>query len=1058
MPIRSSFAKSAEHKSRPFLRTLLNTLFSPSVPHTTDTPETVEFNHSSTQNVQELPTERKVDDTVSSTMALEERSGRLEQHESLPGVSPVEHNPTPTSETTLSEAEQQAVVASSPDKVEQERSPSETVLGEQQEPVLEVITDETEQDKPVASDLTDKVEQSEQTEQADEAEVAEQEFPSAPPPDEAELHKSADGDTLTRPTPDEAEQYQAPDEGTLTEPTPDEAEQHKVMDDGALTEPPPNKAEQHQVPDGDALTESEAHKLSLEEDVAKSKSKASLSEEEQDQLEGTQTQVEQDQLESEQAQVDSIHDPDSDTPLPILSLPASQSDQHNQYIYYKSRRARLARRVRRQPTAQKAGALLLLALLLGSCILPLAILLSYGIRLYTAYDFLNTHARSGVQHLLDVQASFKQDSHKTKKDPNALMLDPAKLASADKSLAAARVDFVQVQTYIQRTDLLQTINQSFPQARPYFTTADGACQIAVDATSIGQHLLAAARELAPRLRGSLLSESAEPLLLSSDLPLLRTTLQRIQPIIGDIQARSSTLSLNLLPISASQRALLQKALPLVPQVMNYLNMGQNFLDIGAWLLGVQQPRTFLVETMDRGEIRGTGGFNGQYGELHINGGRIAPFSLTNVALLEYAANSPSYGQQAPEAYRSWWPFANWGLRDANLSADFPTTAALVMDRYQAEVGTSVDGVIMFTPTLIEQVLQVTGPLSIPSYQETITAQNLEDKLHYYQLNHDAIRKVKEKEHIDDDEQARKFFTSLVSHALMDRVRQSSPNELLSLGPLLLQDLQTRDLQMYFKQSQLEEQLSQYNLAGKLDRSTTRDGLYIVQMNVGVNKAAQYVQNTIQDTVTLDTTGDVNHNLQMHFVYDQKGPVYGYDTYRDYVRVYVPANATFRSGDGFDQGPYHPLCGGPLGPCPETNVYPQNQLTCPPGQYAAGLSDAYLHDPYSASDHPLDEIGPPTNFVSDEPGRAMFAGYVVIPKNCSLTLTLSWSVPAQSQQPYTLLVQRQAGTYPTLNLNVVPTASTCSYGSQTGFNGVMQRDLTFTLQADHKSVCTLQHKT
>jgi hypothetical protein len=448
--------------------------------------------------------------------------------------------------------------------------------------------------------------------------------------------------------------------------------------------------------------------------------------------------------------------------------------------------------------------------------------------------------------------------------------------------------------------------------------------------------------------------------------------------------------------------------------------------------------------MDRAEIRATGGFTGQYGELTLKQGRIEPFSMRNIALLEYADNSYNVGQDAPPAYRSWWPFANWGLRDSNLSADFPTSAKIAIDLYKKEAGRSVDGVVMLTPFAIEDVLRIVGPLHIPTYNETITAQNLEDRLHYYQLG-PGIAKQKEVTHLTNDDQARKQFTSELAHVLMDTVRHVPPETLLQIGRQLLYDLKTRDLQVYVQNAQIEDLLIHYGYASLLDRSTSNDGLYIVQSNVSASKASQYVRTIVNDTVKLDQYGGVTHSLKMQLIYNQIGPVYGLDTYRDYIRFYVPTGAVLRDGNGFDNG--QPLCGGPLGPCASDNVYPHGELVCPSGQYDAGYAASMLNDPYTEQDHPLDSVGKPTNLQSDESGRAMFGGYVVIPKNCTATVTLSWSVPPiTSMEGYQLLIQRQAGTFPEYHLTVSsPAIKHCNLATLR-VNQTLQEDLFISLKS------------
>nr|MBA2395644.1 DUF4012 domain-containing protein [Ktedonobacteraceae bacterium] len=483
-----------------------------------------------------------------------------------------------------------------------------------------------------------------------------------------------------------------------------------------------------------------------------------------------------------------------------------------------------------------------------------------------------------------------------------------------------------------------------------------------------------------------------------------------------------------------------------------------------WLLGVDQPRVFLVQTMDRAELRPSGGFTGQYGELSITSGRVGPFSLHDISGVEYTDNSPTVGQLAPTAYRSWWPFENWGLRDSNLSADFPTTAHIAIAEYKHEVKRNVDGVVTFTPFFIEHILQAIGPIKIPKYNETITAENLEQKLHYYQLDNAGIRRIEIIEHVTaNNPNIRKLFTSQVASVLMDRLRHVTPAELLSLGVQVLHDLKTKDLQIYMTNPQIESLLEEYNDAAAIDRSNTHDGLLIVQTNVSASKASQYVQTIVHDTVKLDAQGGATHTLQMQLIYNQLGPVYGLDTYRDYIRFYVPESAKLLSGNGFDTGVA--LCGGPLAACPPDGVYPHHELVCPTGTYDAGAAAQMIGDPYQGAWHPIDQIGRPDNTKSDEPGKAMFGGYVVIPKNCSMTVTLSWYVPSLGQSSYNLLVQRQASTFPSLDLTVIPSGATCVGSSDAGlnYNGIVTQDTEFQLKStaiahSNSTTCSLMEST
>lgn len=695
----------------------------------------------------------------------------------------------------------------------------------------------------------------------------------------------------------------------------------------------------------------------------------------------------------------------------------------------------------------------LINVLLLFCLLtPFFTLVAEGLNIYIIYSY----AHDGVQHLLHVKDVFTG----LKAHPTGFF-DINKLHLAQQDFILARDDFQRLKDELEQDPLVNVTASILPQQ---ITSAHALSQIGVDVTEMGQQLASMAIKLSPSLQGSLLTDTKKPLVTPTTISLLRSTIKYLLPRINDIQAQSRALSLDTLPISATQKHQMTQLIQALPQAQVDISQVSNLMDAASWILGVNAPRVLLVQTMDRAELRPTGGFTGQFGELQINAGRVAPFTLKNIGPLEEGnANSLANGQLPPASYRSWWPIANWGLRDSNLSADFPTSARIAISTYKYEFNHQVDGVVLFSPFLIARVLQVTGPITIPAYQETITAQNLEERLHYYQLDNVAIRKEEIIERVEDPNIARKLFTSNLAKLLMDHVRRAPPDELIAISRAMLHALRTKDLQIYVNNPQIEDLLVKYGAAALLDRSDTYDGLYVVQANVSASKASQYVRTNIHDTVTLDAVGGATHVMQMRLVYNQIGQVYGLDTYRDYVRIYVPKNSKLLWGDGFDTGT--PLCGGPYTACPTYDVYQTGALLCPPGGAVAGAATNMFNDPYAGRNHPLDTIGAPTNTTSDEPGRAMFAGWVVIPKNCSLTVSLSWYVPPLGTQPYSLVIQRQSSTFPEVDVTIVPTPDSCQkLGTPSRhFEGILtQGDITLSLasvRASRQSVtsCYPQQK-
>ncbi len=709
-------------------------------------------------------------------------------------------------------------------------------------------------------------------------------------------------------------------------------------------------------------------------------------------------------------------------------------------IHHLGNARRRVKKARARKLSKKTRLLLILAVL--AILTPTIIFtIGFGATLYVMYNY----ATRGVQHVQQVQVIFSD----VKSHLNELV-DPNKLHAAQKELVAAEGEFERLHTSLVNNAFLNLL----PIFNPQIASARSLSQIGADASQMGIKIIQSLLRLAPSFSSSALSNTSKPLITPAMYAIITSTIAAILPDLNDIQAQTHTLYPDSLPLSASQDALLEQVVQVMPQVQAVFTQLYTLRDGLGWFLGVGTPRTFLMETMDRAELRPTGGFTGQFGELTTNGGRITPPALKNIGPLEENnPNSSVNGASAPPPYRSWWPIPNWGLRDANLSADFPTSAQIIMHQYRSEFQHQLDGVIMFTPFAIEHILQITGPITMSAYHETITAQNLEQRLHYYQLDNAGIRHEEVVSHVQDPQEARKIFTQQLASALIGQVTHAPPGQLAAIAREMFYDMQTKDVEIFLSNDQLEQYLMQNGDAAILDRSTTSDGLYVVQANLSASKASQYVRTIIHDQVSLNAAGGATHLMQLRLVYAQVGPVYGLDTYRDYVRVYVPPGSQFLWGDGFDTGV--PLCDAGFGTCPRYDAYGNGELLCPASQFEPGAATSMLNDPYAGSNHPLDTVGQPTNFASDEPGRAMFGGWVVIPKNCTLTATLSWYVPPMGHAPYALLVQRQSATFPDLDLIILPALGACAALHTPGmhFQGVMSGvDMTFTVKPSNAANC------
>src|SRR5579871_2356278 len=258
---------------------------------------------------------------------------------------------------------------------------------------------------------------------------------------------------------------------------------------------------------------------------------------------------------------------------------------------------------------------------------------------FIPYELTNIYVmyrqvQDGLNHLQAAANVF----HGTSNDGFTHYLDATKLQQVQADIDAAHASFVSLDDRLAQDSLLG-LASPFSPAQINSLRAVG--RIADDGTAVAQQVLKTLRNIAPDIDAAVQNSS-----LSSDPPMLlpfltpasyqeiNTTLKNITPLIHRITLNAQNVSLTALPLSSKQRATLASILPLLPAVDGFLSQWSTLRDPLAWLLGINQQRSFLVEPMDSSELRATGGFTGQFGELVLNGAHPGPIKLANIGKYE----------------------------------------------------------------------------------------------------------------------------------------------------------------------------------------------------------------------------------------------------------------------------------------------------------------------------------------------------------------------------------------------------------------------------------------
>jgi hypothetical protein len=296
--------------------------------------------------------------------------------------------------------------------------------------------------------------------------------------------------------------------------------------------------------------------------------------------------------------------------------------------------------------------LAIVSMLLLATALPFCL----GLVAYSIYTNVRDLALDGVNHLLTVNTLLSL----TKNDPTSA-LEAGKLHQSQEEFRKAEDDFVQLQQLVNRSDVQSAITQFSPDYANQLLMAKHLVQAALDVSRMGYEICGVALIGANILHGlPLAGESAKPLITPTDVEAIEGVVEHALYYIDDIQVQMSQVQLQALPISDKQKAQLAKVLEQLPKVHDLITQYKGLIGPAAWLLGVGQPRRFLVQTMDDAELRPGGGFTGQYAVLQIQDGHMGTLSLRDVALIDYAGNDVAFGRSAPPQYSSWMNFGDWG--------------------------------------------------------------------------------------------------------------------------------------------------------------------------------------------------------------------------------------------------------------------------------------------------------------------------------------------------------------------------------------------------------------
>ena len=363
---------------------------------------------------------------------------------------------------------------------------------------------------------------------------------------------------------------------------------------------------------------------------------------------------------------------------------------------------------------------------------------------------------------------------------------------------------------------------------------------------------------------------------------LRNGLKNVQNNLVEAQENLGKVKLEDLPKDNQKIvAELKNKLPIITEAVSKFSKNSYIVSD---LLGANGPRKYLFLFQNNQEMRATGGFIGSYGVLSIDSsGRISNFFIDGIfnpdgQLMEKIV-PPKPIQKISVA---------WSLHDSNWFPNFPLSARKAILFYEKTGGPTVDGVITVTPTVMQKLLKITGPIVMDDYDVILTADNFVQNIQH---------KV-EKDYDKEENRPKKILADLAPLVLDKIFSSGDMKKIVATISVLENSLAEKQILLYSSNDELQKIISDLGWSGEI-LQTSKDYLSVVNTNINGYKTDGVVSEKIRHQANIMPNGSIIDTITVTRKHNGGNEKYEWwnKVNADYMRVYVPKGSQLLDVEG-----------------------------------------------------------------------------------------------------------------------------------------------------------------
>lgn len=274
-----------------------------------------------------------------------------------------------------------------------------------------------------------------------------------------------------------------------------------------------------------------------------------------------------------------------------------------------------------------------------------------------------------------------------------------------------------------------------------------------------------------------------------------------------------------------QTGLSAKQLELIEVSRNSITLAEPFITAA-----VDQDLNFTLLLKNNEELRAGGGFMGSAAAFSVQRGHISQPVFYDI--YDLAGQTDKTLPSRPGLREFLSEGGEMSITDANWEADFSSAGAEIISLLNSTPIHKTDVLIAVNLDLIKSILQITGPVKILSLEEAVTPDNLA-----------ALARADRLEFFAGDQQKKHFLSELYSQIKVE-LEELSVEQLAALAHAFNLAVEEKQLMFYSPRTDFQQIFIENKMAGAIHPETDH-WIYLVESNVGINKANQAVEREVE---------------------------------------------------------------------------------------------------------------------------------------------------------------------------------------------------------------------